>query len=143
MAPVLGATPESSSYGSAAFPPVSPLVGGPTAVRYKESPLSSAASGGLLAGGKAGSGSPAEQRWDAAEWARTLQRLGIDAYKLGQYVDNLRGALYSEISSLLDRLGEVVDELEARYGVPRELMLDLRCVGGLGCGGLGSAWFLD
>jgi hypothetical protein len=111
-------------YGTV-FPAISPP-GPATAVRYKESPLSSAASGGLLAGGKAGS--PADQRWDAAEWARTLQRLGLDSYKLGQYVDNLRGALYSEISGLLDRLGEVVDELEARYGVPRELMLDLRCV---------------
>lgn len=105
-----------------------PVVSSPpaTAIRYKESPVGSGG-GGLLGGGGKG-GSPADQRWDAAEWARTLQRLGLDAHRLSQYVDNLRGALYSEISGLLDRLGEAVDELEARYGVPRELMLDLRWV---------------
>jgi hypothetical protein len=67
-------------------------------------------------------------RWDAAEWAQTLQRLGLDGHQLNQCVDSLRGALYGEIVGLLDRLGEAVDGLEARYGVPRELMLDLRWV---------------
>lgn len=95
----------------------------PPVVQYRESPVSAASLG---VGGK-GAGSPADQRWDAAEWARALQRLGLDAQRLGQYVDNLRGALYSEIVALLDRLGEVVTDLEARYSVPRELMLDLRC----------------
>lgn len=129
-------------------PPVSypmlPVTSPPAAViRYKESPVGMAGGGG--AGGKAGMGDgffPGgdQGRWDAAEWARTLQRLGLDAHRLSQFVDNLRGALYAEIVGLLDRLGEAVDGLEARYGVPRELMLDLRwvCRGG----GLGRCPFL-
>ena len=84
---------------------------------YKESPVAS--SSGLLVGK---SGSPSE-RWDAAEWNRTLQRLGLDSYKMSQYVENLRGALYTEIVSLLDSFSSVVDALEG-YGVPRDLMLD-------------------
>jgi hypothetical protein len=40
---------------------------------------------------------------DPSEWARTLQRLGLDRYKLQAYTDNLREALYGEVTSLLDR----------------------------------------
>ena len=89
--------------------------------RYKESPVGG--QGGLLAGK---SGSPSE-RWDAAEWARTLQRLGLDSYKVSQYVDNLRGALYNEMDALLVRFTEQV-RLLGNLGVPGELMLDLQSV---------------
>jgi hypothetical protein len=53
-----------------------------------------------------------------------LQRIGLDSFKISQYVDNLRGALYMEIDGLLSRFGEVVDVLEGNYGIPRELLLD-------------------
>ena len=78
---------------------------------------------GLL--GKGGV-SPSE-RLDPSEWNRILQRLGLDVQQLQRYTDNLREVLYSEISTLLDRFNRLVDELE-KWGVPRDLMLDRKCV---------------
>ena len=100
--------------------PISPITG--EVVRpYRESPLGGSG-GGLLAGP---TGSPSEQH-DAAEWPRTLQSRiggGLDTFRLAQYVDNLREALYVEIVELLTRFEAAVRALE-RCGVPLELLLE-------------------
>jgi hypothetical protein len=100
--------------------PISPITG-EVVGRYRESPLGGSG-GGLLAGP---TGSPSEQH-DAAEWPRTLQSRiggGLDTFKLAQYVDNLREALYVEVVELLTRFEAAVRALE-RCGVPLELLLE-------------------